>query len=85
MRTGSSWNSGVKFDQRVNLMTGGDGGGGQFLVQRQYALLAAPLHVAHVPTQRFKEGGNELGARVGFFPIQELPLPTHEQNGLAFP
>ena len=51
----------------VQLLVGGDGGGGQFLVQRQYALLAAPLRVAHVPTQGLEERVNELDAHLGFF------------------
>jgi hypothetical protein len=56
------------------LLVSRDGGGGQFLVQRQYALLAAPLHVAHVPTQGFQEGVNELCAHAG-----RLTLVTEER------
>ncbi len=32
---------------------GGDERGGQFLVQRQYALCPAPVYIARVPTQYF--------------------------------
>ncbi|MCP4598420.1 hypothetical protein [Neptuniibacter sp.] len=56
------------------VLVGGDGGSGQLLVHRQYALLPTHLHVARVPTQHFQQGVNELGPHAGLFLVGPLVL-----------
>ena len=51
LRAGDDFNLFLR--QAIQLLVGGDGGGGQLLVQRRYALRPAPVYVAHVPTQYF--------------------------------
>ena len=58
----------------VHPLVGGDERGGQLLVQRQRSLRPAHMHIAHVPTQYFQQGVDELGAHVGLFIVGPLVL-----------